>query len=532
MNNSLIYNLERLLKKNTISFNRDELKFQIQSHPSYPSLHAVTGVLDHFNIENIAATVSIAPTVLKELPKYFIAQVAMESFKDLVFVEKSGANYVLQYSQTRKDKLSETEFLKIFTGIILVTEKKEVYSSNSGDNGFFKRNAFYAVLILCYTLFISFELTLMVNLYLILSFFGTIVSIAILKQDFGLNSSIGNAFCSSTNENKDCNRVLSSKGATMFNKFKLSDISLTFFSGQLLSILLISYSGGNIESLYYISFLGIPVVLYSLFYQYKIVRKWCFLCLTIALILSLQASFVFSSGEWNIHSLSNNFLIIVLSYLLAFFVFQFIKDNYTKTLEATKTKLDYHIFKRNFKIFSKLLNSGPKMVTKLENIPEIVFGNEESNLEIVIITNPFCGHCIPVHKIVEDLLLRYGKEVKIIIRFNVRSEETDTNATKVSGRLLELYNSGGKSDCLWAMTEIYEGKSVNDWLKKWGESKNMEKYVSVLKLEREWCLLNGINFTPEILINGRSFPREYKREDITYFIEDLYEGTTGIPAYT
>ena len=27
---------------------RDELEFQLLSHPSYPSLHAVTGVLDHF----------------------------------------------------------------------------------------------------------------------------------------------------------------------------------------------------------------------------------------------------------------------------------------------------------------------------------------------------------------------------------------------------------------------------------------------------------------------------------------------------
>ena len=42
--------VKKLLSKNAISFDKKELDFQIQSHPSYPSLHAITGVLDHFNI--------------------------------------------------------------------------------------------------------------------------------------------------------------------------------------------------------------------------------------------------------------------------------------------------------------------------------------------------------------------------------------------------------------------------------------------------------------------------------------------------
>ena len=43
-----------LLRKNGIQFDKDEFLFQIQSHPSYPSLHSITGVLEHFNIDNIA----------------------------------------------------------------------------------------------------------------------------------------------------------------------------------------------------------------------------------------------------------------------------------------------------------------------------------------------------------------------------------------------------------------------------------------------------------------------------------------------
>ena len=35
----------------------------------------------------------------------------------------------------------------------------------------------------------------------------------------------------------------------------------------------------------------------------------------------------------------------------------------------------------------------------------------------------------------------------------------------------------------------------------------------------------AINFTPEILINGKSFPKEYSRTDLIFFIEDLEENS-------
>jgi hypothetical protein len=73
------------------------------------------------------------------------------------------------------------------------------------------------------------------------------------------------------------------------------------------------------------------------------------------------------------------------------------------------------------------------------------------------------------------------------------------------------------------MSQIYDGESVSNWLKKWGECNEKEKYVSILEREKLWCTEQSINFTPEILINGQSFPKEYDRIDLIYFIEDLYE---------
>jgi hypothetical protein len=65
----------QLLKKNNIFFDKNELVFQIQSHPSYPSLYAVTDVLEHFNIDTIVAEVPKSLETLLELPACFLAQI-------------------------------------------------------------------------------------------------------------------------------------------------------------------------------------------------------------------------------------------------------------------------------------------------------------------------------------------------------------------------------------------------------------------------------------------------------------------------
>ena len=112
MKGTLINLVQNLLKKNQIAFDKEELSFQIQSHPSYPSLHAITGVLDHFNIENVAADVPINLTTLTQLPNCFIAQVNTEQNKDLVTVEKEGENYIIINTDNKKNKISENDFLQ------------------------------------------------------------------------------------------------------------------------------------------------------------------------------------------------------------------------------------------------------------------------------------------------------------------------------------------------------------------------------------------------------------------------------------
>ncbi|CAM1350191.1 vitamin K epoxide reductase family protein [Tenacibaculum crassostreae] len=520
MKDTLIALVQRLLKKNEISFDKEELAFQIQSHPSYPSLHAITGVLDHFNIENVAADVPVNSETLIQLPDCFLAQINTTQGKDLVVVERKKLDYFVYNSENKKETLSENDFLQKFTGIIVAVEKTEERIQPKTSSSYSKPLAF-AILSLAigYTLY-QYTANIYSITHLILSVLGIITSVAIVKQELGLKTSIGNAFCSGADDKKDCDAVLTSKGAEIIKGYKLSDFSVLYFSG--LALLTFTQITNPIVA-YSISLLAIPITIYSIYYQYIVIKKWCLLCLSIVGVLWLQAIIPIVTKtyltEFNLTYLVT--LSIVSSTVWLFW--HFIKPLVSEVTELRKEKIESTKFKRNFTLFNSLLQKSPQLDTQIENSKEIVFGNPNSTLELTIITNPFCGHCKPVHQHIDEILHRYSNNVKIKIRFNINTENTEGDAVKITGRLLELYHEKGSEACLRAMDTIYGGEKPEKWLQSYGECTQKELYISELESEKTWCTNNAINFTPEILVNGKSFPKEYNRTDLIFFIEELEE---------
>ncbi|TYQ00332.1 putative membrane protein [Tenacibaculum adriaticum] len=520
MKDTLFLLVQKLLSNNKIHFDKKELSFQIQSHPSYPSLHAVTGVLDHFNIENVAAEVPVDLETLKQLPDSFLAQIHTDKGNDLVVVEKNSkeSNYHIFSANNKKEKYTESVFLEKFTGIIVAIEKPENETVESSG----VKNKFLLGILVGALVFIVFyknpELSVIGHLFL--SLVGIMISLVILKQENGEETVIGNAFCSGNTEKKDCDAVLSSKGAALIKGHKLSDLSLIYFSGLTISTLLLL---PNFSVVYLISFLAFPITLYSIYYQYAVVKKWCLLCLTIVGVLWLQSAIALI----NIQALNNySFYPIVLSLLgftSVYIIWNYLKPLFLDVNSLKKDKIEHIKFKRNYALFDSLLQKSPTLNTRVNSSKEIIFGNKDSKLEIVVVTNPFCGHCRPVHKVIEDILKRYKNNVKIIIRFNIAIDNLDANGVRVASRLIELFNTKSEQECLQAMHDIYEGEEVGRWLSKWGNTQNIEVSLSVLEVEKEWCTKNAINFTPEILLNGKSYPKEYKREDLLFFVEELEE---------
>ncbi|WP_179376769.1 vitamin K epoxide reductase family protein [Winogradskyella wichelsiae] len=527
MKDPLFLHVQQLLKLNSIPFDKTELEFQIQSHPSYPSLHAITGVLDHFEIDNIALDVPQTEEILEQLPTSFLAQLKIDNNEDFSVIKKRGKSLdIYNPSSRKKQTIDSSIFLNQFTGIMVAVEKEVNKKANTYENTRSKDTITIATIILIALTFFLMQPTFSESAIFVFSILGIIISIAIFKQAQGENSVIGNAFCNGESTTKSCNDVLNSKGATLFKNFKLSDLSIVYFSGLALALFVITASQNTISILYLISFASVPITIFSIYYQIQIVKKWCALCLSIIVVLWLQAGVSSLNTNSILEFSPQSASLILVSFAIALVSWNYINPLLKREDEFKKLKIEYYKFKRNFNLFSSLLNQ-TKQITIPNNLDNIILGDSNSNLEISVITNPFCGHCKSVHFLIEDIL-RKTDNIKINIIFNVNTNAISSDSAMVSNKLLELYHEENLDTLLKAMDDIYENPMAEKWLVKWGKCNNEDHYFTMLKQQKDWSQSNDINFTPELLINGKSYPKEYNREDLILFIEDLQE-VSSIP---
>jgi hypothetical protein len=141
----------------------------------------------------------------------------------------------------------------------------------------------------------------------------------------------------------------------------------------------------------------------------------------------------------------------------------------------------------------------------------------------VVITNPLCGHCKGTHEAVEPFLINNTKGIQVRIRFNMTPDDPNDLSAKMASSLLNIYHSRDRFTAIKALNEAYSEMTPEKWLTKWGDYKLKNEWMEELGIERKWCLDNQINFTPEILVNGRPFPKEYDRSDLKNFTGELIE---------
>ncbi len=525
MQSALHLLLDSYLEKENILLNREELKLQLLSHPSYPSLHALTGVLDHYNIENLALEVPSNTETLEQLPKNFIAHISANGSSEFVLVGQHKDGITLFYESKKTETLSKSRFLELWGGIILALENDGSLSLNM-KNRFNSRAFFAASTILFLLAFImtntNFDLFYFTQLVLALT--GVAVSALIVQQELGYNSATLNKICGNS-KTTSCNEVLKSKGAQLFGVFKLSDVSLIYFLG-LMSFLLfglfLKESAWN--ALMLITFLAVLITIYSIYYQYRVVKKWCTLCLGIVAVLWLQCCSVVLLANFSLKSIVVNpreVTLLFFSFLLNLTLWMLLKPLLSNQQSFKKLSIDHLKFKRNFGVFNALLNKDKSYNTNLIDKREIVLGNPDAVITGLLVTNPACFYCKKAHSDVEAILKTHFEAIKLIIRFNV-ADSTDNNANKIATRLMEMFHNH-EPELLVALDDAY-GESVvfEKWLDKWSSASDTA-FEEVLNKQRAWCHENAVNFTPAFFVNGKAFPREYERSDLKYFIEDLLE---------
>jgi hypothetical protein len=276
-----------------------------------------------------------------------------------------------------------------------------------------------------------------------------------------------------------------------------------------------------------LSIAALPILLYSIYYQWRIIKKWCPLCLGIATIGFLQFGLTFTTGFYDsTFGLELNTLLIFSVTLIAIsLIWDTLKAFIKQRIHFKKLELEHYKFKRNFSLFNTLYKKGEPLKYNIEIPGEIILGNVNSPLNLTLVTSPLCFFCKKAHSDVSNLLLTASDKFKISIRFLVKPEDTQSDLYKITSQLLHLYNKKGVKTCESALDEIYtDDFSASSWIGERDIVTN-DFYKKILDAQYEWATDNTINFTPALYLNNVLYPQEYEREDLKYFIEEFLELT-------
>jgi len=524
--------LQLFIVKNNIQLHKEELKLQLLSHPSYPSLHSVTGVLDHFGVPNAALMVPSTSEVLEQAPDCFLANISLDSDDQLVLIEKKKATIKITYQDKKSESYSIEKFLKRWTGVVVAIEKDNTIEEAANPKASLGKWIIYPTLIvlLGYGLYTNSDL--FAGVHFILSVVGLIISVLIIEHELGSQSAASNSFCN-LSENTSCDAILNSKGATIIGSFKLSDLALVAFATCCLSWVGFAVSGiSNFTIMSIVTLLAFPFTLYSVYYQFAVVKKWCPLCLGIVLVLLLQVvalviiDFSLIGFDITLSQLS----VLLLSFLIMAGIWSFLKPILKKQKTLNTLEINHHKFKRKFSLFNALANEKAP-ISSAAITGEIIFGNEHAAVELVLVTSPFCHYCKSAHKDIEKILNQGKDKVKVTLRFIVDPEDKTDFLYKVVSQLLHIYHTEGMASCLYNLTILYaENANVPAWLEK-QELRFNPGYDAIMQQQKDWCTENNVNFTPALYVNNHAFPSEYDRTDLLYFLDDLIgETETNTPS--
>ncbi|MEM6718539.1 MAG: vitamin K epoxide reductase family protein [Bacteroidota bacterium] len=502
--------LSLLTNNSYLDINRELLNLQFLSHPEYPSLKSITDTLDYFEIENLAATVP--KEALDQMPNSFLALVKGERGDEVVLVEKKRNAIQLLNTEEKKEKISEADFSERWTGTIVAVEEQE---KKSGIQSIQQALPYFIVAaVASANVILNFNITYL--LYTALTLVGLYISILIIREDLGIKSKTVAKVCGAISKNSTCGEVINTKGNKIFGIISLSDASFVFFAGL---FLILSSIGFHHATLLVMSLAGLPIVIYALYRQGVVLKKWCALCLLIAGILILQTALLLATFNYFWFFYTAYVVKLVSIFALLYIAWMYCKSYWESHEKLATTETNFLKFKRNPELFKTLLQEKSVLNPNVIEQPlRVVYGNPKGAIKLQGVTNPLCGYCTGAFEAYDKLMSTYGNDIQLEFIFNV-PPDTKNKSTQIASQLIDLYLKDPKQSYA-ALQEWFANRDVDAWQAKFGLSESA-MVQEILAAHKEWCGINSVNYTPASILNDQFFPQSYEIKDLPLFIQDM-----------
>jgi uncharacterized membrane protein/predicted double-glycine peptidase len=513
--------LIELVKRIDPSVTAEQITDELDIHPDYPNLLALNDVLTNFGIESGAYR--ITRDELQEVPVPFIAH-TNKSGTEFLLITAMNAQQVTASDQSRKNyKLSFNEFAEMFTDVVLAVEMPEAASvkKSGGINTTELRYtlafgllafALLASIITYSPIFYSWQ-TILAALF---KTGGVTVSVLLLIQSIDRNNPLVQTLCGGGGKT-NCNAILSSKAANVFDGLSWSEVGFCYFAGTWLALLFAGTSIAMIQALAVLNIISLPYTVYSIYYQARVAKQWCVLCCTVQALLWLE--FIPLVGFLN-----TPFQVVDLTELAALLIcltlpvglWLLLKPLLLKSQQLNTLKGQLRDFKYNSDLFNTALKEQPKYAVPAEDW-SIVLGNVEAGNIITMVSNPYCPPCAKTHHALDEWL-NHNPDIQVRLVFTASNNDSDFKAP-VTRHLMALNELPDKTKVKQALNDWYDQKhkDYNTWAKAHPVTLDETKFYK-LDRQQEWCNLAEVTATPTLLVNGHRLPDVYRIQDIKYLL--------------
>jgi thiol-disulfide isomerase/thioredoxin len=519
----------KLLDVNVTSSTVDET---LQNHPDWPSLLCISDSLTRWNIANAAG--KIDPSEIDQLPTPFLAY-AGHVENPLEIVTDISENEVRLYSTKQNKELTESKesFLKRWNGIYLIAEKNE--QSGEKDFEIIRRKSFikslvpvslFVLVTMISGLFLhrNIELSEMNAVapvyfqYLIL-FAGVIVTSLLLWYEIDSNNPLLHKVCTGIVKG-NCDAILSGKQSKLLSWLSWSEVGFFYFAGGFLTLLFITPLADSLTIIGSLNILALPYTIFSIYYQGRIAKQWCVLCLSVQVLLILGGINVIANDVLLPYDHFSVDVIVksVLLYLIPVLLWYALKPYLLKLQEAKNTKREYLRIKFNTEIFDTLLKKQKQITVSTDGIG-IDLGNPNATNTLIKVCNPYCGPCAKAHPKIEKLMEEIP-DLKVKIIFTTPNDPNHYAFNPVS-HLLTIRNQNKSDEIIkQALDDWYlaDKKDYEQFATKYPMNVDHDKQADKIDAMFNWCDDTNITFTPTIFINGYQLPAAYDIEDLQYFL--------------
>ena len=424
-----------LLRCLNVKVHHQSIEQQLEHHPDWPSLLCISDALHQWNIPHLAARAAD-----KQLPNTHFPLLAVTNHPErplaVVTGVSNGKVQFYQYSYAQPTEETAATFVQRWTGVYLLAEANERIGEpdyRTVGRQLWRQQALpmAAIVVMLLGLVAAFwprltgsGLANMATLALFALYIaGLAVSGLLLWHEIDQSNPFLTKVCTGLAKT-NCNAILNSKASKLFGGLSWSDVGFAYFAGGLLLLAMPAQAPWALQWLGAAGLAALAYPVFSIYYQWRVAKQWCALCLAVQAILLLQAVALWAGGilpellssalPFPQFPIPNYLFLLSTAYLLPLLAWLSLKPLLKRWQTAKQEQRAYRRLKFNPDVFAGLLHKQKAVQTSADGLG-ITLGPADARSQLIKVCNPYCGPCSKAHPKIEKLLHQHSNlQVKIL----------------------------------------------------------------------------------------------------------------------